>query len=354
MMNLSKALITEETNQRLNEHGLTLSVKKAKSDINTEGYIEEVGQYHTFFGLPAKLYPAADNETIKDYMESVLEDFYDDVVEHMSRGAIWYPIYDLGLTEHNYTIKESKATNWLTLCGLVIADAAEIFDEFNIQEDATKLDDKTEDIVVDRIERHLAVLAADHNDEVYEIEVRTNSDDSNGVKRIKKHAHNTGDGIDKDVNVLISRVTADINKYGVKIELEIDQQIIDMNVSPAAYINKRLSVLLGFKMAFGSIDFDKERKVLKTYIRRSTLPPLSMIKSATGENIYNGIYEHIVNLKNIDEADAEAKLSVLSQVTSTGFNFEYSHENLLGTYLGLFDYVDGIDIKEIEVEAMPF
>ena len=41
MMNLSKALITEETNQRLNEHGLTLSVKKTKSDINTEGILKK-------------------------------------------------------------------------------------------------------------------------------------------------------------------------------------------------------------------------------------------------------------------------------------------------------------------------
>lgn len=350
MMNFSKALISEETNQRLNNHGLILTIKKDKSDIDTQEYMEEVGEYHTFFGVPAKLFPPENKESINDYMDAVLEDFYGDVIDRMTQGAIWFPIYDLGMTEHKYTIKESKNTNWLTLCGVVITDAAVIFDEFDIE----KLNSEVEAIVINRMDRHLAILAADNNDEVYEIEVKTDSDDSNAIKRTRKHSHNIDDGVDKDVNVLISDVIADINKYGLNIELSVNQQVIDMDVNPCAYINKQLSVMLGFKMAFGSIYFDKESKVLKTSINRSTLPLMSTIVSATGENIYKGVYEHIVNLEKIEETNADAKLKVLEEVTSVGFNYRYGNEFLLGTYLGLFDYVDGIEVKEIQVEEVPF
>ena len=197
-------------------------------------------------------------------------------------------------------------------------------------------------------------MSAAQNGDVYDIKVTTDGNEHHKISRRNSCCHDVDAGIDTDINILISGIVAQVNHSGLDIEFSVDQQIIDMGIDPAAYINKKLKLMLGFTMVFGSFKFDDQSNTLKTTIMRDTLPLLYTVSTATGESLYEGIYKHVANLQNIEETDVESKLKILSTVTSMDFNYDYSHTSLLGTLLGIFDYVRGVEIKEMAVMPVPF
>lgn len=350
MNSLYRKMLKQSTVSRLIAHGLTFSMQETKSDIDSVEYEEEVGKIHTFLGMPTNWEHYKGENGINEYLDNVLDDFYTDTTHGMRLGAVWYPVYDIGLSGHEYTTKQSSKTGWLTLCGVILSDAEALYQEHGVDE----MDDKTEALIIEKYEQHLKRLSAQDNNEVYCIEVATDANGVNPTSFKRDYCDNTDDNIDSAANDLIDKTIKHLFCGRSEVTLTLSAEVLALGGGVTDYITKKISTLLGFKLAIGVIKLDEETGTISTYLNLSAIPRVSDIISMTGENLFAGVYREVVKIKEIDVDDIQKQLYLMQVITSADFNDGRSPDYTKGIIMAIFNYVEGVDVSmQLDAET-PF
>ncbi|MBO6225744.1 MAG: hypothetical protein J6N72_09910 [Psychrobacter sp.] len=301
MYAIREKIVGEKTEERLKNHGLTLTVSEDKvsghplkdSDIVFVG-----GDTHRDYFL----------ERFKGDMGAFVRAFCKNVLNCRADDLIWKAVYSKDVTERkNYTLEAAThigSRGGYKEQGFIYITKEKVKESFSVGIVGTKIRKK----IISEFEEKIVHLNAWNAGNVYRASVTTDEggvyDTWHGLYTYKKSAESQ---INLLINEIINSIDTDNDICRFGLEIKVNEIALPLDITPTAYFIAHVKNNFGFTPALGAINHDHKTDILTTNMLANTMPLFNEIVT---KDLFESMQKQTSALINDDRFESTTSSSI--------------------------------------------